>query len=150
MSRTTSQLPSCPVADSLQIQLEENRTGFRPGERIRGRAEWSLDAAPAKVAVHLCWFTRGKGTTDTEVVEEKTLESAAPRRQGTFDFRAPDQPYSFSGGLISLIWAVELVTEPGDNCERMEITIGPEAREIDLTATTADESAAQLPSPRVI
>jgi hypothetical protein len=137
------------VADSLRIILDDKRTTFRAGEDIRGRAEWSLDAPAKSVAVHLCWFTRGKGTTDTEVVQQRTFEPA-PTGQGTFSFRAPDQPYSFSGQLISLIWAVELVVDPGDHCERVELIIGPDAAEIELLATVPDEKAGALPAPRVI
>jgi hypothetical protein len=138
------------VADSLRIILDERRTAFRPGEDICGSAEWSLDLPPKSVAAHLCWFTRGKGTVDMEVVAEKPFEHATATGQGTFSFRAPDQPYSFSGQLISLIWAVELVVDPGEHCERLELTIGPDATEIVLTDTAPDENAAALPAPRVI
>jgi hypothetical protein len=45
---------------------------------------------------------------------------------------------------------VELVIEPAEQCERVEITIGPEAREIVLPATVPDDKADVLPAPRVI
>jgi len=137
------------MAESLRILLEGKRTGFRPGDEIKGRAEWSLDAPPEKVEVHLCWLTRGKGTEDMEVVRVETC-GPTPNGQREFTFRAPNEPYSFSGQLISLIWAVELVIEPADQCERVEITIGPEAREIVLPATVSDDKADVLPAPRVI
>jgi hypothetical protein len=138
------------MPESLRILLDGKKVAFRPGDEIKGRAEWSLDAPPEKVEVHLCWFTRGKGTEDMEIVTTEVIENATPNGQRDFTFRAPDQPHSFSGQLISLIWALELVVEPAEQCERVEITIGPDAREIILPATVPDEKGAVLPAPRVI
>ena len=44
----------------------------------------------------------------------------------------PAGPYSFSGRLISLIWALELVAEPGNHVARVEITLGPDGQEVVL------------------
>ena len=150
MSPMSFRLRSCPVANSLRVILEGSGTAFRPGEEVRGRAEWSLDAPPAEVAVRLCWFTRGKGTEDHEVVAQEDFDNPVQRGQHEFHFRAPDQPYSFSGQLISLIWAVELVIEPDGQCERVELTIGPDGVEIELPSLASNETAGVLPASRVI
>jgi hypothetical protein len=105
-----------------------------------------MDQTPTEAGVHLCWFTRGKGTEDAEVVIEQKFDNPQANDTRPFSFRAPDQPYSFSGQLISLIWAVELALDPGGHCERAEITIGPEGREIELPGTVSEESLAVLPS----
>jgi hypothetical protein len=47
-----------------------------------------------------------------------------------FEFTAPDEPYSFSGTLVSLVWNVELVVKPGDLRERREIVIAPGGHEV--------------------
>jgi hypothetical protein len=44
----------------------------------------------------------------------------------------PWGPYSFSGKLISLIWAFELIALPSEDSIRQEIVIGPDAREVQI------------------
>jgi len=57
--------------------------------------------------------------------------------QRTFRFALPEGPYSFSGKLISIIWAIELILEPGPSVERREIVMSPSGREV----VAAHESA---------
>lgn len=115
---------------SIQLGLRDNRTAYSPGEEISGAAHWELDEVPRSAEVRLCWFTRGKGTEDAAVV--KTIPFDAPQQGDvrTFTFRAPAEPYSFSGKLISLIWCVELVIQPGNRFQRLEITVGPQGKEV--------------------
>ncbi len=114
----------------IKIGILDNRTAFRPGETLEGAVIWELEKPPAIAELRLLWFTRGKGTEDSEVVS--TVTFAAPQAGDTRDFRiaVPAAPYSFDGRLISLIWALELVL--GDEFERTEIVIAPEARQIQL------------------
>ena len=44
----------------------------------------------------------------------------------------PESPYSFSGKLVSLLWALELVAEPSGDTERKDISITPTGTEISL------------------
>ena len=118
--------------NKLQIGLRENRSAFAPGDEIAGAVLWELDAAPRSAELRLLWFTRGKGTDDMSVVEAVRFDNPQAGDTRPFSLRAPDSPYSFSGKLISVIWALELVLEPGDHCERVELTIGPGAREVVL------------------
>lgn len=120
-------------AENIQLGLRENQIAFRPGAEIAGAAHWELATAPKTAEVRLAWFTRGKGTEDAAVVETIPFESPKEGDVRTFSFRAPLEPYSFSGKLISLIWCVELVIEPGKRFQRHEITIGPEGREVVIT-----------------
>jgi hypothetical protein len=55
----------------------------------------------------------------------------------SFSLQLPEGPYSFSGKLISLAWALELVAEPGSRASRIEITVSPTRREILITPTAA-------------
>lgn len=130
---------------TLRLGLRENRTAFKPGDEIAGAAIWECDTAPKLAEVRLCWYTRGKGSEDTETVEKTTFDAPAAGDTRTFSFRAPSAPYSFSGKLISLIWAVELVIEPGNESERVDIVIAPEAREIELP----DDVPQPSPSGRI-
>jgi hypothetical protein len=115
---------------TLRLGLRENRTSFAPGELIAGAADWACDRPPKKVEVRLAWTTIGKGTTDSEIVESHVFPDPQATDLRTFEFTAPEEPYSFSGKLVSLIWAVELVVEPGDLCERREIVIAPGRHEV--------------------
>ena len=63
--------------------------------------------------ISLLWHTEGKGTEDVEVVEQINVEDPPITGSHDFSFRVPDFPWSFSGTLISLIWAVEASLDPG-------------------------------------
>jgi len=115
----------------LEIKTRDDKTDFLPGEEIAGEVSWQGDAAPRSAELRLFWHTQGKGTRDVEVIE--TISFASPARQDRRDFRfaLPESPYSFSGKLISLVWALELVLST-DETERLEIVISPSRTEIAL------------------
>lgn len=123
---------------NLQLGLHENRIHFWPGETIAGAAQWEQTQAPTVAEVRLCWYTRGKGTEDAAIVEAIPFSTPQPDDMRTFSFTAPAAPYSFSGRLISLIWAVELVLKPGKIFQRVEIVIAPGRREIVLPVLPTD------------
>jgi hypothetical protein len=112
--------------------LDDNRSAWKPGERLRAHALWALDRAPTTLEARLFWTTRGKGTEDGALVATQSLPHPAAAGEHTFEFTLPSAPYSFSGQLISLVWAVELVAEPGGRAERCEFVLAPEGREIVL------------------
>jgi hypothetical protein len=116
----------------LRIELAGGRTAFKPGEAIAGRASWRVDGDPESVELSLFWYTNGKGTQDVGVVQRLTF--AAPRRedQREFTLPLPREPYSFSGTLISIVWAVELIVEPGGHVERCEFVLSGSGREVVL------------------
>lgn len=118
----------------VRIDLENGRTAFLPGEELTGTVSWSLDPGeePAESAeVHLLWFTRGKGDRDSAVVATERLEGAPSRSERRdFRFRVPEGPYSVSGKLVSIVWAVEVVLDPGERAERIEIVVSPTGREV--------------------
>ncbi|HEX8296500.1 MAG TPA: hypothetical protein VF593_09385 [Chthoniobacteraceae bacterium] len=118
--------------NQLQIGLREEKRCFSLGEEIGGAVLWEMERAPAKAELRLLWFTRGKGTEDIAVVEIVRFEAPQLGDTRPFSLRAPEAPYSFSGKLISLLWALELVLEPGGHCERVELTIAPGGEEIEL------------------
>ncbi|MDP6524289.1 MAG: hypothetical protein QGH15_08700 [Kiritimatiellia bacterium] len=118
--------------NKVSIEIEGGRTSYAPGEEIRGTATWELEKEPRSVVVNLLWYTRGKGTRDAAISEGAEVENPDAGNSCDFSFAAPAAPYSFSGRLVSLIWAVELVTEkPGKNT-RQEIMISPKGSEIKI------------------
>jgi hypothetical protein len=116
----------------LTLQFDDARTSFRPGERLAGTAAWQLDGDVDFLEIRLLWFTRGKGTQDVGVVDQRHIAAPPRVRQERFEFVLPEQPYSFSGRPISLIWAVELVTPKGKESQRVEFTLSPQGDEIVL------------------
>jgi hypothetical protein len=128
--------------NTLKIAIRDNRTLFRPGEEIVGAVAWQLDQAPRTVELRLFWFTRGKGTSDVKVVQTVSFDSPKLEEARPFQLAAPTEPYSFSGKLISLIWALELVVAPGKETERLEIVISPTAEEIVLHKSDQDTDTA--------
>ncbi len=118
--------------EPLSIDLRGNQNFFAPGEMLEGKATWQLDQAPAKVFLRLFWFTRGKGTEDIEVISETVFDHPLAAESRPFKMPLPQRPYSFSGRLVSLIWALELVTSDNDTAITREIVISPFGDEIDL------------------
>ena len=118
--------------DLLQIQIADGRTTFRPGDKISGGVGWTLDQPAKSIEMRLFWYTRGKGTTDVQVVDRKRFDDPAKQDRKDFTLNLPVTPYSFSGTLISLVWALELIAEPGGRVERLELVVAPEGQEIHL------------------
>ena len=117
----------------LTIQTRDGGTWFRPGETVEGTVSWHLDEDARAVEVRLFWYTEGKGSQDVEVIDTKHM--AQPEVSGTraFEFKIPRGPYSFSGKLITLAWAIELVVIPGGETERLDLKIGPQPVEVDIS-----------------
>jgi hypothetical protein len=125
---------------SLQIHLNDAAAGFRPGQRISGHVQWQPAADPCEaLEVRLIWFTRGKGDRDVEVTDVIRFDSPGHQSSLKFEFSAPPWPCSFSGKLISLIWAIEVITFPDRHATHRELVISPTGQEL-----TADVSESRL------
>jgi hypothetical protein len=114
----------------LKIAIRDDRVQFYPGDEIVAAAYWKLDGPPKSVEARLFWFTRGKGTQDVNIVETVRFENPQIEEAQPARFHLPEAPYSFSGKLVSLIWALELVAEPGSESTRIELTVSPTGQEI--------------------
>jgi hypothetical protein len=122
--------------DRVTIETENKREAYRPGEELRGVVTWEF-ASPAKgMEVRLFWYTRGKGTQDVKVVKIVRFDPVTARGRRDFRFVLPDSPYSFSGKLVSLVWAIEVIADPGERTARMDLVIAPEGKEIVLDAVS--------------
>jgi len=116
----------------LTIHTDEGGTWFKPGELIKGRASWHLEDEVEAIEIRLFWYTSGKGSQDVSIV--RVLRDDTPERSGHRDFsiRTPEGPYSFSGKLITLSWAIELVALPSGETERLDLRIGPQPVEVEI------------------
>lgn len=121
------------MIDSLRIDVDGPAGGIhRPGETVSGRVEWALGRAPDALELRLFWYTEGRGDRDAGLARSMRIERPGETGRQRFDLELPTGPYSFSGSLISLIWALELVTEPGDDATRTEIVVSPGDGEVVL------------------
>lgn len=126
----------------IEVQIRDGYTAFRPGDVVEGTVRWQLEPGPTEIEARLFWYTLGKGDQDIGIVETIPYANPAPTDRRQFRFRLPEGPYSFSGKLISLAWAVEVVAQPGDVAGRAEITVSPTGDEIRLAlAPPAPEPA---------
>ncbi len=106
------------------ITLENASAAFQPFDEIRGTLDWTLEKAPKFLELRLFWFTRGRGTPEAGLVQVKSLPATA-RGTDSFSFSLPGSPYSISGSLITLQWALELVAEPIGQVALQEFTLAP-------------------------
>lgn len=120
---------------TLRIHLDADPAQYRPGDPITGRVAWQLTDEDHALEIRLFWHTEGKGTTDVEIVEVQRLDDVQPTGEQTFRFIAPAGPYSFSGRLISLIWAIELVALPSNDADRARFNLSSTGEEVRITQT---------------
>ncbi len=114
----------------IQVETRGGATAFAPGEVVEGIASWQFEKPAQTVELRLFWYTRGKGDQDVGVISTVSFPEPALQDRRGFRLSLPAGPYSFSGKLISLIWALEVVAEPGSRAGRLEITVSPTRREI--------------------
>jgi hypothetical protein len=116
----------------LYIELAGGRTAFKAGESLSGRVAWRVDGQPSSAELRLFWYTSGKGTQDVGVVNTMSFAAPRPDDQRDFTLPLPREPYSFSGKLISLAWAIELIVEPGGHVNRQEFVLSGTGQEVVL------------------
>lgn len=125
-------------ASQGEIEIDEGRRVFAPGDEVAGVVRWQLDGEPGSVALRLFWQTQGRGDSDVDVVAEESYEAPGSGDRRPFRFRLPEGPYSFSGKLISLVWGLELVADPGGALAHVEITVSPTGGEIVIGRESTD------------
>jgi len=132
---------------TLKVGTFGNKTRFLPGEEVAGKVFWILDKPEKEKAVELrlFWYTQGKGTQDVVLADRARFDEPERRGEREFRFKLPEAPYSFSGKLISLVWALELVALRSNETERLEITVSPTGDEVALGS--ADEAGAGIRKP---
>ena len=120
----------------LAIHLDDDRTEFEPGESISVTIEWSFPEPPDSIELRAVWNTVGKGTRDLGIEHSITIDSPSAAESRRIELSLPSAPYSFSGQLVSLVWALELVSKPRPNSCRREVTIAPGGSEVLLQRAT--------------
>lgn len=134
----------------FELVLLENNSQFLPGDSIQGTIRGSTARAPAdeELAVRLIWYTSGKGTRDFAIVDERRHKlGEATKIDFKFEFIAPRRPLSFSGELINLQWAVEVVGLPSKRSTRIDIVLAHGPSEIRLLSVAKEMKALGVSKP---
>lgn len=109
-----------------RITTELNNLNFAPGDELRGTVHWDGNPPAGTAELRLFYYTMGRGTRDAVVVDQTAVTG-----DQAFAFHLPEGPYSFSGELVSLIWALELVSGNGQPT-RLEFVLSPTGQEVQL------------------
>ena len=112
----------------IRINLENSN--LEPRQTVRGKVNWRLNAPPEALEIHLLWYTSGKGDRDSGLVKNKRVEHIGASGEEEFEFLLPREPYSFSGKLISVVWAIEVVIEPEGEVVLQDFVMGPSGKEV--------------------
>jgi hypothetical protein len=123
----------------LQLNLDGDTLTFAPGAQLLVTASWKLDTPARQIDLRLLWFTEGKGDSDVHVVQQLEFPQPGLEESKRLAIRLPDAPYSFSGALISLVWALELVTTGSAEAARLEFVMAPHGEEIRLEPVPGEE-----------
>ena len=123
----------------LNIETNENKTRFAPGEKVEGIVKWHLVRRLKSIELRLFWYAQGKGDQDIGIIDSLTFDSPESDGQRDFSLRIPEGPYSFSGKLISLKWALEIVTDPSGKMAKLDIVVSPTQEEILLYGSEVSE-----------
>ncbi len=120
--------------NTLTLTTKDNAAEFAPGQLIEGLAGWQMDEPPRDAFLRLFWYTQGRGTQDVSLIQELELPHQQADCQQPFQFAVPGEPYTFSGALISLQWAIELVLNKGRDVQRLDILVSPWTEKLTLTS----------------
>ncbi|MGY8688574.1 MAG: hypothetical protein ACKVHP_12685 [Verrucomicrobiales bacterium] len=117
-----------------QILTHVEQTVFGPGETVGGEVRWSLDQVPKSAKLQLFYYIEGKGTRDVELHAKEKFATPLAQNARPFPFQLPKAPWSFSGKLVSVRWALELIIDasPKDDVVRLDLVVSPTGEEIDI------------------
>lgn len=140
----------CNETMKAEIQLENGKVSYLPGESIRGMAQWHGDVVIESIELRLIYHTSGRGTQDVCTVAVEKFERPGSSESRPFDLAAGgdrgSHPWSFSGKLISVTWGLELVVGGDVLIAECPVVVSPTGGEIDLYSH--DDGSAQSESKR--
>lgn len=116
----------------LQIETRNKTSAFEPGAAVEVNLSWDLPEPPSSIELRLVWNTEGKGDRDLKMAKKIQINEPAAADSQKVEMILPWGPYSFSGKLISLVWALELVVQPSLKSVRKIITIAPAGQEVQI------------------
>lgn len=104
---------------SVQIDLDGSQSAegmfvYPPGGTVSGRVEImpETDFTCERLLIQLKWETDGKGDKDQQVVDQRDIYqgviTAGVLISEEFSLSLPQQPWSYAGHYINIIWTVHV------------------------------------------
>jgi hypothetical protein len=119
-----------------------DKASYLPGDSLQGRVRWKLEKAPKKLELRLFWYTRGRGTEESEHIASRELDRT-DTGDTAFSFTLPEWPWSTDGKLISIRWAIELV-HGKEGLALADFTMSPTGTPVALPPIEKPDSEAGL------
>lgn len=129
--------------DKISIQLKDGKISYQPGEKINGELEWDLNQEVENIAINVFWYTEGIGNQDSEIAGTEIIKSPLKSDRQSFEIELPMAPYSYSGQISSLKWAIEATVLKDKVKDVKEFSMMPGNKEIILPEIKKDISKAQ-------
>lgn len=139
-----------PTFGDGSFSINAGSRAFRPGQKVYVDVGWNLTTQPEWMQLRLVWTTTGKGNEEIELASSETFEPKSKRGTHRLLVTLPERPYSFSGQLVSIVWAFELVALPTRESLRVVFVMGPGGREViadSLKKQWASEAASEETQP---
>ena len=93
---------------SLEILLNDNSHWIKPGGKLEGSIMWELSAPAKKIEINFFWYVYQNGEVkESNAVAKLQAKNIQSTGYKNFSFDVPEKPYSFSGNLFSINWAIE-------------------------------------------
>jgi hypothetical protein len=115
-----------------RLFIDLPRSVYLPGETISGKIFWVLERPPEELRLTLGWWTEGRGTKDSRIEKSREWRPSSSAGEEPFELTLPPSPYSFSGTLIALKWALELRAKKEKEAVTEPIVVSPDGEPIEL------------------
>ena len=117
----------------IEIRTDGGETAFAPGETLRGDLQWMCDTPPRRRSACACSGTpKGAAIATSASPRRSRWERPSRAARAPSASRLPSGPYSCSGQLVSVRWAIEAVSDSPRDVGRLELVLGPDRREVVL------------------
>ena len=136
--------------NKIELKLINEHNFFKPGSILKGNIIWNIDIIPQTITISLCYWTEGRGTEDAVSIAKEEVKITNPSGEQPFEFPIPNSPWSFSGKLISVNWAVAAEIRSKNLFTLIPITISPTAAEINLYGHPDDPRDIKVKKPLLV
>jgi hypothetical protein len=116
----------------VTVELDRPDAAYLPRERVQGRVRWHLESSRGPVEVRLFWYTESPEDRDVGVADTLRVEAPDSEGEASFGLALPAAPYSFTGSLFAVRWAVEAVDTEGGASARADLVVSPTGRVVVL------------------
>ncbi len=119
----------------LKVELDGDRSIFRPGGILTGRIVWEMNRTPDEISACLSWSTEGKGDEEGAEVIDQSWRPQSESGSQAFRWQLPRGPLSMDGKLIRIRWTIECSTENPEEQVTVPIVLSHLERPIILSSS---------------